>query len=248
MSSQVGDIAAALAYQVKKEIAENYFGTRRELEEEREELLAQGEKIQKAWEQEVLAILRTMANLFPDPETGRAFRTLIGLEDLPGGAFEPSPRIFSEARAACRLPLTFTSRGKYRALLDRLYLLAVERNKDVMEKQTTWQKKVALHNEEVIRFGHSFNLSEILGFIKALEGADELKGVLGENLDPRAVPELEQKLHLKVIPPGGPEGREPKPLPEFKAVRESLRSLADRSYERHAREIKACLRSTDRIP
>ncbi len=81
MSSQAGDIAAALAYQVKKEIAENYFGHRRELEEEREELLDQGKKIQKAWEQEVLAALRTIVALFPGPEKGRAFLALIGQED-----------------------------------------------------------------------------------------------------------------------------------------------------------------------
>ncbi|MBI5586510.1 MAG: hypothetical protein HY892_22085 [Deltaproteobacteria bacterium] len=246
--SQVGDIAAALAYQVKKEIAENYFGTRRELEEEREELLAQGQKIQKTWEQEVLATLRMIVSLFPDPEKGRAFLNLVGQEDLPGWTSEASPRVFSEALAACRLPLTFTSKGKYRALIEHLYLLAVERSKQVLERHSTWQKKVALHNEEVVQFGISFNLTEILSFIKALEGADELKGVLGENLDPRAVPELEQKLQMKVIPPGSPGAREPKPLPEFKGIRDGLRALADRSFDQQAGEIKACLRPTDRVP
>jgi hypothetical protein len=126
MSSQVGDIAAALAYQVKKEIAENYFGARRELEEEREELLAQGNKIQKAWEQEVLAVLRMTAALFPDPEKGKAFLTLAGQEDWPGWSPEASPRIFSEALRTCRLPLTFTSRGKDRAMIEGLYRVALE--------------------------------------------------------------------------------------------------------------------------
>jgi hypothetical protein len=242
MPSQAGDIAAALAYQVKKEIAENYFGTRRELEEEREELLDQGRKIQKAWDQEVLAVLRMMAGLFPDPEKGRALLTLIGQEELTGWNSEPSPRTFSEATGACRLPLTFTSRGKYRALLERLYLLAVERSRKVLEKHGAWRKKISLHNEEVVNFGASFNLTEILSFMKALEGADELKGVLGENLDPRAVPELEQKLRMKVIP-SGPQGAFAlKPLPELQEIREALRNLAHRSFEEQSKEIRACLR------
>jgi hypothetical protein len=244
MSSQAGDIAAALAYQVKKEIAENYFGHRKELEEEREELLDQGKKIQKAWEQEVLAALRTIVALFPDPEKGRAFLALIGQEDLIGGSPKSSPRIFSEALAVCRLPLTFTSRGKYRALIDRLYLLAVERSKQVLEKHRTWQKKISLHNEDVVQFGASFNLTEILSFLKALEGADELKGVLGENLDPRAVPELEEKLRVRVIPTGPPGSSAPKPLPEFKAIRETLRDLANRSFEEQSRQIRDCLRGS----
>jgi hypothetical protein len=242
MSSQVGDIAAALAYQVKKEIAENYFGARRELEEEREELLAQGRKIQKAWEQEVQSVLRMIVALFPDPEKGRAFLTLSGQEDLTEANAASSPRIFSEAQAACRLPLTFTSRGKYRALIERLYLLALERSRRVLEKHGTWRKKISLHNEEVLKFGASFNLTEILSFLKALEGADELKGVLGENLDPRAVPELEKKLRLKTLPAALPGVSGPRDLPEFKRVREALRDLADRSFAEQARRITTCLR------
>jgi hypothetical protein len=242
MTSQTGDIAAALAYQVKKEIAENYFGHRRELEAEREELLDQGKKIQKAWDQEVLAVLRMIVALFPDPVMGREFLTLIGQEDLNGANAASSPRIFSEAQAACRLPLTFTSRGKYRALIDQLYLLALERSKAVLEKHRTWQKKISLHNEDVVQFGASFNLTEILSFLKALEGADELKGVLGENLDPRAVPELEEKLRVRVNPTGPPGSPAPKPLPEFKAIRETLRDLANRSYEEQSRQIRDCLR------
>lgn len=240
--SQAGDIAAALAYQVKKEIAENYFGTRRELEEEREDLLVQGGKIRRAWEQEVAAPLNMIVDLLPDPEAGRTFRSLVGLVNRPEATPEATQQAFSEALGVCRLPLSFTSKGKYRALLDQLYRLAAERGRKVMEKFQALQKKIKLHNEEVIKFGSSYNLSEILAFIKAIEGADEIKGVLGENLDPRAVPELERKLSLKTLPPvdlGFPSTR---PLPEYQAVRETLHALADRSYRRYTQEIKACLR------
>ncbi len=82
MSPPVGDISAALAYQVKKEIAENYFGSRKALEEERDDLARQEGILEKAWEQEVLSILTRIYLLFIREEEGRAFLNLIKREDL----------------------------------------------------------------------------------------------------------------------------------------------------------------------
>jgi hypothetical protein len=79
---QVGDIAEALAYQVKKEIAENYFGTRKGLEEERDVLIRHGEQLKKNWDREVLPVLTTIFHLFIQEEEGRAFLDLIQRQDL----------------------------------------------------------------------------------------------------------------------------------------------------------------------
>jgi hypothetical protein len=115
----------------------------------------------------------------------------------------------------------------------------------VLEKHVTWSKKVRFHNEDVLKFEASFNLMEILSFLKALEGADELKGVLGENLDPRAVPELEQKLRLKTMPALLPGGADPQALPEFKKIRKALRDLIDRSFAERSRWITNCLQGVE---
>ena len=82
MTPPVADISAALAYQVKKEIAENYFGSRKVLEEERNDLIRQEEILKKAWEQKVLSILTSIYLLFIREEEGRAFLDLIKREDL----------------------------------------------------------------------------------------------------------------------------------------------------------------------
>ena len=121
MSTQVGDIAAALAYQVKKEIAENYFGTRRELEEEREDLIRQANLIQEAWVQEVEALLVLIGELLLDPETVKSFLALLGQERLPLEVPDRPDRTFCKAVEACPPSFAFTSQAKYQALIAQLY-------------------------------------------------------------------------------------------------------------------------------
>jgi hypothetical protein len=242
MSSQVGDIAAALAYQVKKEIAENYFGTRRELEEERGDLVSQAKKIQKAWAQEVQAPLVLMGGLLLDPETVKSFFALLGQESLPLAAPDRPDRTFSKAVVACPPPFAFTSQAKYQALIAQLYGLAWGRSQPVLEKVRALEKKVALYNEDLAKFSLSYSLQEILAFIKAIEGHSELKGVLGENTDPRAVPELEKKMMLKSLDFLSLGLSQVKPLPKLSQIRESLRSLVKQAFRRNEEQIKSCLK------
>ncbi len=242
MSTKVGDIAAALAYQVKKEIAENYFGTRRELEEEREDLIRQANRIQKAWVEEVQALLVLIGELLLDPETVKSFLALLGRERLPLGVPELPERTFCKAMEACPLSFALTSQAKYQALIAQLYGLAWERSQPVLEKVRALEKKVRLHNEDLAKFSLAYSLQEILAFIKAIEGSSALKGVLGENTDPRAVPELEKKLMLKSLDPSGLGLTEVKPLPKLSQIRESLRSLVKQAFRRNEEQIKSCLK------
>jgi hypothetical protein len=242
LSSQVGDIAAALAYQVKKEIAENYFGTRRELEEEREDLVRQANKIQKAWVQEVLAPLVLIGELLLDPEKVKSFFALLGRESLPVAVPDRPDRIFSKAVETCPLPFALTSQAKYQALIAQLYGLAWGRSQPILEKVRALGGKIRLYNEDLAKFSLSYSLQEILAFIKAIEGSSELKGVLGENSDPRAVPELEKKMMLKSLDPSGLGFSDFKPLPKLSQIREPLRALVKQSFRRKGEEIKSCLK------
>ena len=242
MSSQVGDIAAALAYQVKKEIAENYFGTRRELEEEREDLIRQAKKIQKAWVQEVETPITLIGELLLNPETLKSFFALLGRETLPLAVPDRPDRTFSKALEACPLSFAFTSQAKYQALIAQLHGLAWGRSQPLLEKVRALEKKVRLYNEDLAKFSLSYSLQEILAFIKAIEGNSELKGVLGENTDPRAVPELEKKLMLKSLDPSGLGLLEFKPVPKLSQIREPLRALAKQAFRRNGEQIKSCLK------
>ncbi len=242
MATQVGDIAAALAYQVKKEIAENYFGTRRELEEEREDLISRAKEIQKRWAQEVQVPLALIGDLLLDPETMNSFFALLGRERPLLTVPDPPERTFSEAVAICALPFALTSKAKYQALITQMYDLAWGRSQTLLEKVLALEKRVRLFNEDLAKFSLSYSLQEILAFIKAIEGSGELKGVLGENTDPRAVPELEKKLMLPSLDPSGLGFSEFKPLPKLSQIRGPLYSLVKQAFRLKGEEIKSCLK------
>jgi hypothetical protein len=242
MSPEVGDIAAALAYQVKKEIAENYFGGRKALEEEREELIRRGETLQRSWEEEVQPLLLRIYRLLTGGESGRAFLKLINREDL----IKPLEEVdrqgpAHQAAGPVRPPLALTPRGRYKRLILTLYDAAVIKADAIHGEFKTLQKRVGLFNEDLGKFNGSFNLAEILSFIKAIENSDDLKGVLGQNTDPRAVPELEKKLLLRPLDLSRSGIASLEPLPPLREIRANLTGQIDGVYQQQGPEIKRIL-------
>lgn len=244
MVPPVADISAALAYQVKKEIAENYFGSRKVLEEERDDLTRQERMLEKAWEQKVLSILTGIYLLFIREEEGRAFLDLVKRQDLiesieqglkeQGIKFSP---------LSCPLPFTLTAKGKYKKLIITLYQLARTNGDALWEEFQSLRKKVSLYNEELTHFTSCYNLSDILSLIHSFENRDDLKGVLGENTDPRAVPLLEEKLMLRPLALGHDGESLLRPLPATKEIQKPLKLLIDLTFQGHCPEIKKMLSS-----
>jgi hypothetical protein len=239
MAHPVGDIAAALAYQIKKEIAENYFGTRKGLEEERQDLLLQGKELQKSWDQEVLPLLNRIDQLLLGDQSGRAFWNLIGRGDLFTGRKSVQEGTGTKPKViSCSPPFAMTVRGKYKKLIVTFYRMAIERGAPLFQKHHSLQKRVDLFNEELIRFQSSCNLLEVLSFIKSLENLDDLKGVLGNNSDPRTIPALEEKLLIKPLDLAGEGGEVLRTLPPLMEIQRPLEGLIDQTFQIHCSEIK----------
>lgn len=243
MSRQVGDIAAALAYQVKKEIAENYFGTRKILEEERDDLLRQRKPIETAWQQEVLPILTRIFQLFIREEEGRAFLNLIQREDLIEWIKLDKRSQGTDPSLFCPLPFALTFKGRYKKLIFTLYQTAKAKEDELWQEFIVVQKKVSLFNEDVEKFNSCYNLSEILSLINSFENKSDLKGVLGENTDPRAIPMLEEKMLLRPLDLSEEKGNGFfRPLPSLKEIQKPLRLLINLSFHAHGPEIQKMMR------
>ena len=239
MPPKVGDISAALAYQVKKEIAENYFGSRKALEEEREDLLRQEKKLQEAWSRNVLPNLVRIGQSLVGEEERQAFLRLIQREDLQA-------IIQQELKASgdvsltveCNLPFALTAKGKYKKMIYSLYQSAKAQGDELWNEFRSWQKKVSLFNEDLIKFTTCYNLSDILSLIHSFENRDDVKGILGENTDPRTVPLLEEKLILRPINPGGEGEALGRPLPPLKEIQKALDLLLGLTFQAYCADIK----------
>ncbi|MBI4764369.1 MAG: hypothetical protein HY787_07175 [Deltaproteobacteria bacterium] len=239
MTPPVKDISAALAYQVKKEIAENYFGTRKALEEEREDLLRERKKLEEVWTRGVLPHLIRICQTLVGQGESQAFLKLIQREDL-------LPRVQPDLKspsddlspAECAIPFALTAKGKFKKLVFSLYQSAKIKEDALWNTFRSHQKKVGLFNEDLAQFTSCYNLSDILSLVHSVENRDDLRGVLGENSDPRAIPLLEEKMILKSIDPGREEGAFLRPLPPLKEIQSPLKLLLDLAFQTHCSEIK----------
>jgi hypothetical protein len=240
---QVGDIASALAYQVKKEIAENFFGTRKILEEERNDLIQQEIKLEKAGQQEVLPILIRILQLFIGEEEGQSFLNLLQREDLIESVKQAiKDQVINPSPILSDFPFAFTAKGKYKNLIFALYHMAKANIDELLKEFNVLQKQAILFNEDLTKFKSSYSLSDILSLIKSIEGADGLKGVLGENTDPRSVPLLEEKLLLRPLDFSREKMPILRPLPSVTDIEEPLNRFIDQTFQNHGSEIKKALR------
>lgn len=243
MTPRTGDIAAALAYQIKKEIAENYFGTRKELEEERQSLLELRKKLKKTWTQEVGPLLIWIYEALMEGETGRAFLALIDQREILETVKpvredrEPHPIV-----THCTPPFAITTRGKYKNRIGAVYLRAVEKREALSTELRILQKKADLFNEELAKFQSCYNLLDILSFVKSIDSHDELKGVLGNNTHPFAIPDLEKKMILKPLDLSQEGGDVLPVLPPWAEIRGPLERIIDQAYQRYCPEIKKRVR------
>jgi hypothetical protein len=242
MPPPVADISAALAYQVKKEIAENYFGSRKVLEEEGEDLRQQGKKLEEVWGRTVLPNLAKICQALAGEEERQSFLEMIQRGDLkPSIRQELKSPDVGPSPVSCALPFYMRVKGKYKKLIFSLYQLAKTHGDELWNEFRSWQKKVSLYNEDLAKFTSCYNLSDILSLIHSFENRDDLKGVLGENTDPRTVPLLEEKLILRPMDLGRERETLLRPLPPLKDIKNSLKLLLDLAFQAHGSEIKKML-------
>ncbi len=141
MSPEIGDVAAALAYQVKKEIAENYFGTRKILEEERAGLEKTHQEIERIWTEEVTSRLRTIARCLGGEDEARDFWRLIQ-RDPPHSDQDPD----REKDLSLPAVLALTPRGRYRKGIQTLYRNARSWSRGLAEQRKILERKASFFN------------------------------------------------------------------------------------------------------
>ena len=238
------DIGKALTYQIKREIAERYFGYRKIIEEDRHALEAMIRDLRFLYEQKIGRDIVRIYVLLRDPDLIDEFLRFAGWEDRPffDKYVAESATIMEQIFKDMEIH-GWKSHSRFTNLFldsyERLYLDTFEYRKKLDEVL----EEAKIIDEEIRQFKEKFSLEEIMSFLRTLDRRDDLTGVLGENLSEGKVEELPSRLDL--APVGDLEKLLPRvpELPVPNKAKSSLKNLANRTIKAHKEEVLKAARN-----
>ncbi|AEH45694.1 hypothetical protein Thein_1839 [Thermodesulfatator indicus DSM 15286] len=230
------DVAKALAYQVKRDLAERYFSARRVIEEDTENYFRKVEEVKKKFIPKLEeAFGRLYLLLHQDKEFINRFLQITGLKEAYFQEKEPSLESLSGFHLR-----GFTSKGRYKNLFLDCYEKLCETLKEYHKTLEDLKVEAEVINHEIEIFKEKYNLSEIMHFLKSLDSSSEYADLGQTSLD-ESTAKLEKKMEFKKITP--PEELLPDIplLPPLKEVQKELTSLAKEAFGRYREKSQAIL-------
>ncbi|MDX9833901.1 MAG: hypothetical protein RBT36_01645 [Desulfobulbus sp.] len=225
------DIESFLTLEVKKEIADRYFGSRKLIEDDSKEYDRQVQEAFRHLENSVgLDLVRLYQLLGSEPLVYDFFR-LTGLRDET--FFDPyllrSPTIRRRLFAGHRCH-GLTRRTRFQNLVLDIYsqlLEGAEAHRAILGKLAAEQETIV---EEINQFYRKNDLSEMMGFLRGLDGAGA-EGPLAGAVTSWQDSDLAERMRLQA--PAAAEQLLPHlpELPSLKACRSKLLDLADTAYQ-----------------
>lgn len=226
------DISKVMTYEIKKEMAERYFGFRKLIEEDKQALFKAIHQQSLSIEQKVCLDLARIYTILKDRELIEKFLALSGLEE---GFFYDEYMINSltiRARIFAGISVMgLTRAGRFTKLFLGCYEMLVTHVERYREKFADLSDGRDMINEEIKVFYRKNDLSGMLSFLRSLGehrddilagptlvGGDEIlqKKMEVENLGP-----LDD--YLPVFPP----------LVEMPMIRRELKKLAEQALKGH---------------
>ena len=237
MSPYSPDIHDVLAYEIKKEIADRYFGFRKLIEEDKLDFIDKTRQYSFILEKRIsFDLIRTYILLSTDAYIQR----FLNLAGLPESLFyDPyltqSTNIRNRVFEGVRIHgLTVAGRFKNIAFdcYDRLEIhMAQYREK--IEELSRYREEI---NEEIESFYRNNDLGSIMGFLRtmgdhgksgSMEGGMEIGMAQSLERKMRIDPQLPVENYLPVLPP----------LPSRESIRVEFKGLLDEAFARHGREL-----------
>ncbi|MFH1147976.1 MAG: hypothetical protein V1736_09765 [Pseudomonadota bacterium] len=226
------DISAALYYQIKKEIAERYFGTRKAIEEGKAAVNHRIAHHEETLGKVVCGDFCRIYQLLGSKELVEEFWSIAGLENR---AFYD--RYLSEAGETAASLLNgvkirgITKKGRYRNLLLDCYRILVADVKRYRISYEEIQEECLLIEEEISQLASNYNLDEILRFVGNMESRGDMAGVLGETIVPEHRVALEAKLAVQHVERLEDRIVEIPVLPPPVRIESQLKDLATRAQQ-----------------
>lgn len=223
------DIAKVMAYEIKKEMADRYFGFRKLIDEDKQKLASQISRQTMTSEQRIVLGLARIYILLKDQGLIKRFLALSGLEEelFYDEYLVSSPTIRARVFAGIE-SRGLTRAGRFKNLLLDCYEVLVADVDGYRENFGDLLARREVIQEEIKLFYQKNDLSGMLGFLRQLDGDDNaglagpVVAKVGENLEDKLKVEPPEAIerHLPVIPPLVAPGR----------IRGELKKLAEEAW------------------
>ncbi|MBW2466052.1 MAG: hypothetical protein JRF02_02010 [Deltaproteobacteria bacterium] len=227
-----------MSIEIKKEIAERYFGFRKMIEEDNLDLVEKMKCQIAILEKRISFELIRIYILLQDDNLIQEFMKLTGWEDKL--FYEPyiteSETIRKKVFRGIRIR-GLTRGGRFKNLVfdayDRL-TVHVEHYRANLEEIETSRETI---NEEIKLFYRKNDIGNIMGFLRSIESSCSSENTMGIRPDAGAADTFEDKMRIAGPPPIDPELVDIPPLPTLPNIRKDLKKLVDKAFKLHRGKI-----------
>lgn len=237
MSQNSPDIHKVLAYEIKKEIADRYFGFRKLIEEDKLDFVEKTRQYSFILEKRISFDLIRIYIVLKDEKLIQRFLALTG---LPADLFyDPyltqsktiRQRVFSGVRIHGFLPA-----GRFKNLIFDCYERLETHTLEYQQKFAELKKYQDEINQKIEIFYRKNDLGSIMGFLKTLGDSNKIGSMEG-GMEAGMAQSLEAKIRIEPQLP--PEHYLPvlQPLPNLASIRPALKQLIHAAYKKHGAEL-----------
>jgi len=230
-----GDISKALTYQVKKEIAERYFGTRRVIEQDISAVKEMIDRINDLYENRLAMALVRIYSLLMDSDTIEKFIKLIGWDEPPFYDRYINESVSIRKRLVHRLHSHgWMKKSRFVNMVMDSYRILYREYQKIAELEDEAREEIEIIREELKIFRNKYSLDEIMSFVRNLDFEGQgLAKVMGGQVDVIDADKIAAKMdigNIDEVEKGIPRIF---PVPEPDEVEAELEKLAESTYSRH---------------
>lgn len=222
-----------LAYEVKKELADRYFGFRKMIEEDKLGLSKKVREQSFSLEQKICFDLVRIYILLKEDDLIHEFLKLAGLEEkLFFDAYvSESPTIRRRVFESVKIR-GLTRAGRFKNLVLDSYEMLVRHVEEYREKMGELTEDHEIINQEIKLFYQKNDLSNIMSFLRNMEG-DSGNGGMAGGLVVGVSDGLADKMQVKPLEPIAQLFPIIPPLVPLPDIQKEMKQLVERAYRIH---------------
>ncbi|MEA3546033.1 MAG: hypothetical protein U9R66_00070 [Thermodesulfobacteriota bacterium] len=228
------DIAKVLSFEIKKELAERYFGFRKLIEEDKEELAKELHFSSITVEHKIIQDLVRLYILLQDDGLIRKFLDLSGLGKKI--FFDPyllqSPTIRKKVFAGVKTR-GLTQSGRFKNLVLDCYEMLVDHVETYREKYAELLESREIIEEEIKLFYQKNDIGSIMSFLRSIDSTGSPASGMDGGIQTDFSQSMEKK--MKLHPPKAIEESMPviPSLVPLSRIKSKLKQLADKASSLH---------------